>query len=233
MGNQGDTVSSDGDRDDSDGGQSGRTVFRQYTRAGDHLLRQGDRTVEKLAQALGLTDNAVRAHLATLERDGLVRQAGLRRGTSKQAYAHALTPAAERLFPKAYGTLLRMLLDALTERLRLSAVARRGASRGRRSDSAEWRVARSGRSGTGGPERARRSRRSRGGGGRIYHPGRQLPPRGGSSRPSRDLSSRRNAPQRSDRRPRCRVLPARRPPPLLLCGAGIHRDAPVITSSGP
>jgi DNA-binding transcriptional ArsR family regulator len=29
------------------------------------LLRHGDRTVEELAQALGLTDNAVRAHLVT------------------------------------------------------------------------------------------------------------------------------------------------------------------------
>jgi predicted ArsR family transcriptional regulator len=86
------------------------------------LLRHGDRTVEELAQALGLTDNAVRAHLTTLERDGLVRQAGLRRGASKPAYAYALTPAAERLFPKAYGTLLRMLLDVLTERLPPSAV---------------------------------------------------------------------------------------------------------------
>src|SRR3954471_25066924 len=86
------------------------------------LLRRATRTVEELAQALGLTDNAVRAHLATLERDGLVRQAGLRRGTSKPAYAYGLTPAAERLFPKAYGTLLRMLLDVLTERLPSSAV---------------------------------------------------------------------------------------------------------------
>jgi predicted ArsR family transcriptional regulator len=86
------------------------------------LLRHGERTVEELAQALGLTDNAVRAHLATLERDGLVRPAGLRRGTSKPAYAYALTPAAERLFPKAYGTLLRMLLDVLSERLPPSAV---------------------------------------------------------------------------------------------------------------
>jgi predicted ArsR family transcriptional regulator len=58
------------------------------------LLRQGERTVEELAQALVLTDNAVRAHLVTLERDGLVRQAGLRRGLSKPAYAYALTPAA-------------------------------------------------------------------------------------------------------------------------------------------
>src|SRR5215211_7979159 len=86
------------------------------------LLRHGDRTVEELATALGLTDNAVRAHLVTLERDGLVRQSGLRRGTSKPAYAYALTPAAERLFPKAYGTLFRLLLDVLAERLPPSAV---------------------------------------------------------------------------------------------------------------
>jgi predicted ArsR family transcriptional regulator len=81
------------------------------------LLRHGERTVEELAQALGLTDNAVRAHLATLERDGLVRQSGVRRGTSRPAYAYALTPAAERLFPKAYGTVLRLLLDVLAEQL--------------------------------------------------------------------------------------------------------------------
>ena len=86
------------------------------------LLRHGDRTVEELAQALGLTDNVVRAPLVTLERDGLVRQAGLRRGTSKPACAYALTPAAEWLFPKAYGTLLWMLLDVLTERLPPSVV---------------------------------------------------------------------------------------------------------------
>jgi predicted ArsR family transcriptional regulator len=81
------------------------------------LLRRGERTVDEMAQTLGLTDNAVRAHLATLERDGLVRQVGLRRGTSRPAYAYALTPAAERLFPKAYGELLRLLLDVLGERL--------------------------------------------------------------------------------------------------------------------
>jgi predicted ArsR family transcriptional regulator len=81
------------------------------------LLRRGDRTVDDLAQALGLTDNAVRAHLAALERDGLVTQSGLRRGGGKPAYAYELTPEAERLFPKADGPLLRLLLDVLAERL--------------------------------------------------------------------------------------------------------------------
>jgi len=40
------------------------------------LLRSKERTVNELAAALGLTDNAVRAHLLSLERDGLVHQSG-------------------------------------------------------------------------------------------------------------------------------------------------------------
>ena len=81
------------------------------------LLRRASRTVEELARALGLTDNAVRAHLATLERDGLVQQGGMRRGPGKPSYTYALTPDAERMFPKAYGPLLRQFLDVLAERV--------------------------------------------------------------------------------------------------------------------
>ena len=81
------------------------------------LLRREVDTVEALAHALGLTDNAVRAHLSALERDGLVAQSGVRRGIGKPAYTYALTPDAERLFPKAYGALLRLMLDVLAERL--------------------------------------------------------------------------------------------------------------------
>jgi predicted ArsR family transcriptional regulator len=79
------------------------------------LLRRGDRTVDDLARALDLTDNAVRAHVAALERDGLVRQQGVRRGGGKPAFAYGLTPDAERLFLKADGLLLRSLLDVLAE----------------------------------------------------------------------------------------------------------------------
>src|SRR5215210_9438667 len=71
------------------------------------LLRRASRTVDELAAALDLTDNAVRAHLATLERDGLVEQRGVRRGRGKPAYAYDLTSEAEALFPKAYEPVLR------------------------------------------------------------------------------------------------------------------------------
>lgn len=81
------------------------------------LLRRSTQTVDQLAAALQLTDNAVRAHLATLERDGLVYQSGLRRGGGKPAFAYDLTPDAERLFPKAYAPVLAGLLDALAARL--------------------------------------------------------------------------------------------------------------------
>ncbi len=79
------------------------------------LLRRATRTVDELAHALDLTDNAVRAHLATLERDGVVQQQGVRRGSRKPAYAYELTPEAERLFPKPYAAVLRRLLDALDQ----------------------------------------------------------------------------------------------------------------------
>ncbi|HEU5431514.1 MAG TPA: ArsR family transcriptional regulator, partial [Thermomicrobiales bacterium] len=70
------------------------------------LLRQGERTVDDLARALGLTDNAVRAHLTALERDGLIRQGEPRRTGGKPAFTWTLAPAADRLFPKPYGAVL-------------------------------------------------------------------------------------------------------------------------------
>ncbi len=84
------------------------------------LLRRSGRTVEELARALELTDNGIRAHLAILERDGIVRQRGsVRRvsGGGKPAYVYELTPEAEDLFPKAYAPVLLRLLDVLSERL--------------------------------------------------------------------------------------------------------------------
>jgi predicted ArsR family transcriptional regulator len=81
------------------------------------LLRGSSCTVNELAEALGLTDNAVRMHLATLERDGLVRQSGVRPGLRKPHYAYELTPEAEQLFPKSYGTILNQLLNVLDDRL--------------------------------------------------------------------------------------------------------------------
>lgn len=81
------------------------------------LLRRATCAVDELAHALDLTDNAVRTHLAALERDGLVHQQGVRRGAGKPTYAYALTLEAERLFPKPYAPVLHQLLDVLDQRM--------------------------------------------------------------------------------------------------------------------
>jgi predicted ArsR family transcriptional regulator len=81
------------------------------------LLRRGSRTIDELAAALRLTDNAVRTHVAALERDGLVQQRGNRPTRGKPAYAYEVAPEAERLFTKAYVPVLTQLLTVLGERM--------------------------------------------------------------------------------------------------------------------
>ncbi len=80
------------------------------------LLRGAACTVGELAQELQLTDNAIRAHLIVLERDGLVQLHGRRRSSGKPASTYTLTAAAEALFPKAYAQILVLVLAQVLER---------------------------------------------------------------------------------------------------------------------
>src|SRR6185295_11335650 len=86
------------------------------------LLRGTRKTVNELAQDLELTDNAVRAHLLSLERDGLIKQSGIQRGTRKPHFAYELTDEAEHLFPKAYDALLNQLIAVLKGQLKPEAL---------------------------------------------------------------------------------------------------------------
>jgi predicted ArsR family transcriptional regulator len=83
------------------------------------LLRRGARSVEDLAAALGLTDNAVRAQLATLEKDGVVSASGIRRdGTvGKPATLYDIAPSAQALFSAAYAPALAALMTELAGRM--------------------------------------------------------------------------------------------------------------------
>lgn len=80
-------------------------------------LRSGDQTVNDLAAALELTDNAVRAHLLSLERDGLVEQTGVRQGFRKPHATYGITAQSEQIFPKAYGPLLDLVLAVFENKL--------------------------------------------------------------------------------------------------------------------
>jgi predicted ArsR family transcriptional regulator len=79
------------------------------------LLRGGNRSVDELAAELGLTDNAVRAHLGILQREQIVQSVGVRRsgGAGKPASIYAIAPGAQPLFSRAYSPLLAALLAEL------------------------------------------------------------------------------------------------------------------------
>lgn len=83
------------------------------------LLRRAPRTVEELAGELSLTDNAVRLHLGTLERDGVVAARGVRRGggVGKPATEYEISAEAEPGFSEAYIPFLTSFLAAVGDKL--------------------------------------------------------------------------------------------------------------------
>lgn len=96
-----------------------QTAFLASTRGRlFEYLRRGPKTVEELTALVGLSDNAVRMHLQTLQRDRLVRAAGLKRSGSpgKPAQVYEPEPSADERFSRAYAPLLQALVSALAER---------------------------------------------------------------------------------------------------------------------
>jgi predicted ArsR family transcriptional regulator len=76
------------------------------------LLRRERRTITGLAQELELTDNAIRTHVAALDRQGIVEQVGTRReARGKPGRVYGLTREGEELFPKAYALVLGGLVE--------------------------------------------------------------------------------------------------------------------------
>ncbi len=83
------------------------------------LLRRGEQTVDELAAELGVTDNAVRAHVDLLEREGIVAQARVRRdgAVGKPATLYSIAPRASATLSAAYAPVLTALAASLRERM--------------------------------------------------------------------------------------------------------------------
>jgi len=82
------------------------------------LRRRGEATADQLADQLGMTVSGARQHLSALTADGLVEAIELapeepRRG--RRSLLYSVTPAADSLFPKAYGELTNELLGYVAE----------------------------------------------------------------------------------------------------------------------
>lgn len=74
-------------------------------------------TLDELAQRLGVTRNAVRQQVTTLERDGLVVHNGSRPSGRRPSRTYGLTERGLESFPRRYGDLSVALLDAVRGRV--------------------------------------------------------------------------------------------------------------------
>jgi predicted ArsR family transcriptional regulator len=74
------------------------------------LRRRHAASAFDLAAEFGLSTNAVRQQLLTLERDGYVAERAVKRGPTKPTLEYSLTPSAETLFPQHYDRMLNAVL---------------------------------------------------------------------------------------------------------------------------
>lgn len=77
------------------------------------LKLKGPMTADELSRALHITSMGVRRHLATLERDGLIRYQTEQRSLGRPSYLYSLTEQGDELFPRTYSQMAANLLDAI------------------------------------------------------------------------------------------------------------------------
>jgi len=81
------------------------------------LLLKRQHTIEALANKIEVTENAVRAQIALLQREGIVEIQGEVKGTRRPAAVYGLRPGADVHFSKAYPVILSHLVRVLAQRL--------------------------------------------------------------------------------------------------------------------
>lgn len=72
-------------------------------------------TAKELAELFGLTPNALRRHLDSLEAEGLVRYRREVRGVGAPTHAYSLTESGEALFPQGHAAVLAAVLESVRE----------------------------------------------------------------------------------------------------------------------
>lgn len=79
------------------------------------LKTNGELSTKDLTEYLHITGMAVRRHLDTLERDGLIESRAIRQPMGRPTALYRLTAAADNHFPKKYDTVALDLLDELAQ----------------------------------------------------------------------------------------------------------------------
>jgi predicted ArsR family transcriptional regulator len=80
-----------------------------------HLKRNGEMTVAELCNILGITEMAVRRHLASLQHEGLVESKTVKQTRGRPLHRYHLTDKAASLFPSGFQALAADFLDLVRE----------------------------------------------------------------------------------------------------------------------
>ena len=97
------------------------------------LRKEQPLTATELGTRFGLTPNALRRHLKTLQDAGLVRFTRVVRGVGGPGYEYSLTEQGEQLFPRAYANPLADALESCAPSRGARAWCRSSAVAGKRS----------------------------------------------------------------------------------------------------
>ena len=98
-----------------------------------HLLSRdkGGLAVDTLATRLKISRNAVRQHLTSLERDGVVAKGPIQASGGRPEQLYVLTEQGKEAFPRQYAWFAELLLKLLESELGTTAVGERMADLGR------------------------------------------------------------------------------------------------------
>jgi predicted ArsR family transcriptional regulator len=89
------------------------------------LRNKGGLTVEELSLHLGITRNAVRQHLASLENDQLIAKSLTRPSGGRPEQLYVLTERGTEIFPRQYSWFSEMLLEMVEQEVGKEGVSER------------------------------------------------------------------------------------------------------------
>ena len=92
---------------------------------------KGGLAVDTLAAELNISRNAVRQHLTSLERDGVVAKGRNQASGGRPEQLYVLTEQGEEAFPRQYAWFAELLLGLLESELGSTALSKRMAELGR------------------------------------------------------------------------------------------------------
>lgn len=89
--------------------------LRQQELLGQLLKNKGGATVDELSTKLEITRNAIRQHLAVLEKDGFVTLGASRPTGGRPEQLYILTEAGKELFPRHYTWFAQLIVESIKQ----------------------------------------------------------------------------------------------------------------------